>query len=117
MMPMHACPLCGVATARRGRCTTCARATNQRKRDRPTARTVYSTRRWRELRQHILKRDDYTCQVCGEHGTVAGHIHPFTDHRDPLAWDPRNLRCECLRCGGREAGKRSTQENQRHAHA
>jgi hypothetical protein len=105
----HACPRCGASTSSPGRCTACrpraTREQNRRKNERPT-RTVYGSKRWRALRERILRRDNHTCQLCGQRGTVAGHIKPFADYRDPLAWDTANLRCECLVCGGREAGKR-----------
>jgi 5-methylcytosine-specific restriction protein A len=106
----HACPSCGTTTTKRGRCTACQpKATpeaNKRKRDRPTYKTVYHTHRWKKLRLLILRRDSHTCKVCGQRGATVGHILPFTDYRDPLAWDPRNLRCECITCNSREAGKR-----------
>lgn len=107
----HACPACGTTTARRGRCASCTPkatpAQNRAKRQRATWSTVYDTKRWRELRLRILHRDKHTCQACGEHGTTVGHIRPFTDYRDPLAWDTTNLRCECIQCNSREAGRRA----------
>ena len=79
---MHACAKCGASTTNPGRCTACkpkaTREQNRRKRERPsTYSTVYSTARWRDLREYVLRRDKGTCQLCGERGTVAGHIQPF----------------------------------------
>jgi 5-methylcytosine-specific restriction endonuclease McrA len=103
----HACPHCGTTTTRPGRCRTCARPENQRKAARPTMTQVYNTPRWRTLRDQVLRRDGYRCRTCGAYpANHAGHVHPFTDGADPMAWSMSNVVCVCATCNGREAGLR-----------
>jgi 5-methylcytosine-specific restriction endonuclease McrA len=104
-VPAHACPRCGTTTTNHGRCTQCAQPETTRKNQR-SSRGVYNTQRWRELRIRILQRDGFTCHKCGGKANHAGHITPFTNPTDPLAWNPANLHAECSHCNGREAGKR-----------
>lgn len=51
-----------------------------------------STRKWRGIRQGILRRDGYTCQVCGAEATEVDHIIPVR-HGGPDTTD--NLRALC----------------------
>src|SRR3569832_196419 len=60
-------------------------------------RAWYKTTRWTKLRQQILLRDLYTCQMCGRLGStgmVVDHIKP---HRgsEHLFWDETNLQTLC----------------------
>jgi len=63
-----------------------------------------STRQWRHTRQHILNRDNHTCQVCGNHATEVDHIVSLmlggTDHES-------NLRALCRPCNNHK-GSSST---------
>lgn len=103
----HACPLCGTATTKAGRCRDCARPQNQQKNQRNTYSQVYNTTRWRTLRAAVLQRDGYRCTTCGTYpANHAGHIRPFRDGDDPNAWLITNITCQCARCNGREANLR-----------
>lgn len=62
-----------------------------------------STRVWRVIRQRILIRDGYTCQLCGAEGADSvDHIVPRrlggTDHDD-------NLQTLCRRCNSSKGGR------------
>ena len=80
---------------------------------RGTARPeIYRTRRWRKVRLLVLRRDDFTCVVCGRnevelggpHNLVADHVGG--DYSDPF--NPDKLRTLCRRCSGEEDGGRRT---------
>ena len=43
----------------------------------------------------ILKRDNYTCQICGQYGNIVDHISPWRISQDN---SESNLRCLCLQC-------------------
>jgi 5-methylcytosine-specific restriction protein A len=60
-------------------------------------RSWYKTARWLKLRQVILLRDLYTCQMCGRMGStgmVVDHVKP---HRgsERLFWSESNLQVLC----------------------
>lgn len=61
-------------------------------------------RKWRELRLHILKRDDHRCAYCGQPADTVDHIIPLnkggTDHET-------NLTAACAKCN---YGKGQTDE-------
>ena len=60
--------------------------------------TLYNTATWRTLRQQILKRDRYQCQICGSNYKLAvDHIQPHRDNLD-LFLDPNNLITLCKVC-------------------
>lgn len=54
-----------------------------------------STRKWRKIRMHVLKRDSYRCQLCKKHGN---HV----DHKKRRAYGGTdcltNLRVLCQKC-------------------
>lgn len=60
--------------------------------------------RWKEIRKRILKRDKYTCQLCGQIYTnsfflVVHHIHPFHNFKEvEKANAPENLITLCRFC-------------------
>lgn len=63
-------------------------------------RKWYRTARWARLRQTILVRDLYQCQMCNRissTGMVVDHIKP---HRGDAAlfWREDNLQCLCAGC-------------------
>lgn len=63
-------------------------------------RAWYKTSRWQKLRERIIIRDLYTCQVTGEllFGKHPAPNSPVVDHKRPhrgdeaLFWDEDNLR-------------------------
>lgn len=63
---------------------------------------LYRTARWRQLRQQILVKFNYTCQLCRKLCLEKGTAH--VDHREPhkgnleLFWAESNLTVLCLRC-------------------
>jgi 5-methylcytosine-specific restriction endonuclease McrA len=62
-------------------------------------RAWYGTQRWKDLRQSILARDHYKCQITGVMllGKYPAANSPVVDHKTPhrgdpdLFWDPNNL--------------------------
>ena len=54
-----------------------------------------STRRWRQIREVILRRDQYTCQYCGQDANTVDHIVPISKGGNDL---PDNLLAACARC-------------------
>ncbi|TPW28600.1 HNH endonuclease [Martelella alba] len=75
----------------------------ERRRDQVVAwRSWYKTTRWQKLRWSVLKRDGFTCAMCGKveadtSQLVADHMTP---HRGDavLFWDRDNLQCLCKTC-------------------
>lgn len=67
---------------------------DRRKLKRPM--TSYEGNLWRKL---IYKKDDYTCQFCGQRGGKlnADHIKPFSRYPE-LKWDLSNGRTLCIDC-------------------
>jgi 5-methylcytosine-specific restriction endonuclease McrA len=53
----------------------------------------YLSRQWRVLRRQVLKRDRYSCQICGRYGEAVDHIVPKSrgGERDNIA----NLQTLC----------------------
>ena len=52
-------------------------------------------RKWRELRQHILRRDNYECAYCGQQADTVDHIIPLSKggtHHET------NLTSACAKC-------------------
>ncbi len=46
------------------------------------------------LRNFVLKRDNYTCQLCGEYGNETDHIIPWPNGET----SKKNLRAICHKC-------------------
>ncbi len=61
-----------------------------------------STRRWRSIRERILKRDDNICQHCGQYGDTVDHIVPRRLGGDDN-WE--NLQCLCRSCNYAKGGR------------
>ena len=59
-------------------------------------RNSWRMKRWK---QQILKRDNYTCQECGQRGgrLVADHIKPFCRYQK-LRFNLKNGRTICKKC-------------------
>ncbi len=61
-----------------------------------------STTKWRKIRERILKRDDHTCQYCGQYGDTVDHIVPRSlggdDHFE-------NLQTLCRTCNYSKGGR------------
>ena len=69
----------------------------------PPIPKFYSTKKWRALHRMVLKRDNKTCQYCGQPGFQADHVIPRRKGGpDALP----NLVCCCRQCnviaGGRK---------------
>lgn len=54
---------------------------------------------YKAWRLSVFKRDDYTCQICGQHGgkLQVDHIHPWATHLE-LRYDINNGRVLCIIC-------------------
>ena len=55
----------------------------------------YKSTRWKHLRERILRRDQYTCQLSRRYGRMVQadtvhHIFPREEYPD-LQWEPWNL--------------------------
>ena len=59
-------------------------------------RPRYENDKWR---LEVFKRDDYTCQICGQRGGKlnADHIKSYHAHID-IRWDLDNGRTLCIKC-------------------
>ena len=59
------------------------------------------------LRKQIMKRDNYTCQICGKY--MPDEIGLHIDHIIPIAKGgksvPSNLRVLCSKCNGKKGAK------------
>lgn len=72
----------------------------------PARHPNYNTVRWKKLRQVILARDNYQCQMCAKHLTggqgtrdaaIVDHLEP-AKYRPELFFDEANLRAVCKYC-------------------
>jgi hypothetical protein len=52
-----------------------------------------------EVQRQVFKRDDYTCQICGQHGghLQVDHIQPWAEYIE-LRFDIENCRTLCMAC-------------------
>src|SRR5574343_329713 len=70
---------------------------------------------WRKVREQVLKRDNYLCQIrgpkCTLDATVVDHIVP-TDDGGPML-DPDNLRAACSWCNNWRAVKQKQHDGWR----
>lgn len=58
---------------------------------------------WQKMRLHILSRDNFTCQQCGNHHQLL-HVHHTCYPRNVFIWDvnPATLQTLCDICHSRE---------------
>lgn len=64
-----------------------------------TKKMNYKSKKWRKLREQILRRDGYMCQESLRYGRhvaadTVHHVFPASKYPE-LAWDPRNLISLC----------------------
>ena len=65
----------------------------------PINMQIRSSLKMKEWRKKVFEKDDYTCQICGEHGgrLVADHIKPFSLYPE-LRFELSNGRTICKKC-------------------
>jgi len=63
--------------------------------------TTYS-HKYRQTRQAILKRDDYTCYYCGQEANQVDHIIPIAKGG---THDEQNMVTSCYKCNASKADK------------
>jgi 5-methylcytosine-specific restriction endonuclease McrA len=63
------------------------------------------TRKWRVIREGILKRDNHSCQLCGREGTTVDHIIPRHAFGEGDADRPENLQTLCSKCNFSKGGR------------
>lgn len=67
------------------------------------------TRRWKNLREEVFERDDWTCQVCFHWGKIADHIVAVEDGGE--MFDLLNLQTLCQVCHGKKTKKEVESRN------
>lgn len=94
-----------------------ARRSGWQRAGKPTASaTVTRGYAWQRLRRHVLKRDDYTCQIrgprCIEEATEVDKIIPASV--DPsLALDEDNCRAACAPCHRQVTARQASEASRR----
>ena len=61
-----------------------------------------SSHRWRKIRERILRRDQRTCQRCGQEGDTVDHIIPRKLGGSDSDF---NLQCLCRTCNFSKGGR------------
>jgi 5-methylcytosine-specific restriction endonuclease McrA len=61
-----------------------------------------STRKWRKIRERILRRDGYICQYCGQEADTVDHVIPR--RLNGLDTD-ENLLSSCRKCNLAKGGR------------
>ena len=64
-----------------------------------------STSQWRRLREIVLRRDQETCQMCGQHATHVDHIVPRRLMDGKIVDSLENLQALCKKCNLRKGGR------------
>jgi len=64
----------------------------------PHIQDFYNSLYWAKCRIFILKRDDFTCLICGKR--PSNHVHHWNDplYYPELCFDPENLNVLCSEC-------------------
>jgi 5-methylcytosine-specific restriction endonuclease McrA len=71
----------------------------------PWAAAFYKSKPWRNVRDEVRRRDQYTCQRCGARGTEVHHRHELTPdniNNPSIALNPANLELLCWECHDKE---------------
>lgn len=78
---------------------------------------LYSGKRWRMVREVVLKRDYYLCQVCKREGRITEGkiVHHIIELREDesLAYELSNLETVCDACHNRLHPERNGSKKQR----
>ncbi len=112
-MPLRACLDCGAlftpTATLQSRCASCERARSQaRNAGRPSAHERGYGQAWRAIRERILERDDYTCQVREPGCTVVvTHVDHIVGKAQGGTDDESNLRATCAHCNRRRAAQQA----------
>lgn len=61
-----------------------------------------STTQWRKIRARIIKRDQSTCQRCGQYGDTVDHIIPRSKNGSD---SDDNLQVMCKKCNYSKGGR------------
>ena len=75
-----------------------------------------SKAKWEEVRNQVLKRDNYKCVVCGKPATQVHHIHLRSKRRD-LMYEINNLVSLCDHCHNHQSDENLEWVNKRIARA
>lgn len=75
-----------------------------------------SKAKWEEVRNQVLKRDNYKCIVCGKPATQVHHIHLRSKRRD-LMYEINNLVSLCDHCHNHQSNENLEWVNKRIARA
>lgn len=73
-------------------------------------------RKWEEVRQKVLERDNRKCQLCGQPGTQVHHIH-LRSRRKDLLYVMNNLITLCDRCHAHQGPENYMQLTEKIAHS
>lgn len=97
------CSTCGQRATEHGKCARHAKQQRQRTDQRRGTNTDrgYGTEHRERFRPGVMEKDDWTCQLCGDHATVADHWPKsrkelLTAGLDPD--DPKHGRALCCPC-------------------
>lgn len=104
--PTHVCLQCGISYQRRTNKNTipkfCSKNCANRNRDKgltDRVRLLRFSKSYKEWREAIFKRDNYTCQFCSQYGgkLQADHIKSFARYPE-LRFELSNGRTLCIDC-------------------
>lgn len=65
----------------------------------------YNSKRWKNCRREVLRRDNYTCAYCSGRAEEVHHVvelNPDNIHDDNIALNPDNLMSLCHNCHTKE---------------
>lgn len=100
------CAQCGIKKKIRpgalGKMKCCSKPCADKYKDKgktPEAQKIRMSREYKEWREAVFNRDDWTCQICGDRGGElnADHIKKFADFPD-IRFDVDNGRTLCREC-------------------